>query len=475
MASAVPIASAMAEFVYGLNFKGIPPDVLAASRRHLADSMACVLGASELELPRHLSEYALTQGGSPEATVAGSGQQASAALASLVNGTMVRYLDANDIFEFGRVPDSGHFSDATPAIVALAERGSHSGEELLSCLVASYELQGALAEAFSFMRRGVHPLTQVSWTRPIVASRLIGATTEQAVNACGLSVSTGLVLNTWLKPSQTIPSIKAVAVGTAGQRALECAYLAASGVTAPEDAIETALDRLGPLSSAPSDPGRFGALGRSWTSTRNIMKSFPAQIFTQAAIEAAIALRHQGLRAKRVAKLTLYGHRHVCGGVQGAREAFAPASREAADHSTPFVVATALLHGELTPRQYEGSPWESREVRGLMAKLNLVRKPDRDRAFNEDGVLGVRLDAKMDDGSTLTAEVEQPRGHPDAPLTDAGLQEKLSWLLRDSARTVTAEAVFETCATLSTTSDVRELGRLLAGSGRSIPRHPRSP
>lgn len=453
----------MAEFVYGLNFRGIPPDAVAAARRHLADSMACVLGASELELPRHLREYALAQGGSPEATPAGSSQRAPAALVSLVNGTMVRYLDANDIFEFGRGPDSGHFSDATPAIVALAERGAHSGEELLSCLVASYELQGALAESFSFMRRGVHPLTQVSRTLPIVASRLIGATPDQAVNACGLSGSTGLVLNTWLKPSRTIPTIKAVAVGMAGQRALECAYLAAAGVTAPDDSIETALDRLGPLSNAPSDLPRFERLGESWTTTRNIIKAFPAQIFTQAAIETAIALRRQGLRAERVTKLTLYGHRHVCGGVQGAPEAFAPASREAADHSTPFVVAAALLHGELTPQQYQGAPWESREVRGVMAKLNLIQEPDRDRAFNDDGILGVRLDAELDDGSIVTAEVEQPRGHPDAPLTDAELLKKMSWLLQDGARTVTEEAVFETCATLSTTSDVRELGRLMAG------------
>jgi 2-methylcitrate dehydratase len=457
------IASAMTEFVYGLSFEGIPPDALAAARQHLADSTACMMGASELEAPSRLREYAIAWAGTTEATLVGSGQKAPATLAALVNGTMVRYLDANDMFALASGRDSGHFSDATPAIVALAERGGHSGEELLTCLVASYELQGALAESFSFMRRGVHPLTQVPWTLPIVASRLIGATPAQAVNACGLSVSTGLIFNTWLKPSSTIPTIKAAAVGIAGQQALESAYLAAAGVTAPGDAIETAIDRLSPMSNAQSDLGRFEALGKTWTSTRNIVKAFPAQIFTQAAIETAIALHRQGLRAESVAKLTLYGHRHVCGGVQGAPEAFAPASREAADHSTPFVVATALLHGELTPRHYEGAPWKSPEVRGLMAKLNLIQEPERDRAFNDDGVLGVRLDAELDDGSTITAEVEQPRGHPDAPLTDAGLLNKMGWLLQDSARTVTAETVFETCASLSTTADVRALGRLLAG------------
>ena len=53
-----------------------------------------------------------------------------------------------------------------------------------------------------------------------------------------------MILNTWLKPTGDIPSIKAVAVGLAGQRAVESAELAARGVTAPPDALDFALENL---------------------------------------------------------------------------------------------------------------------------------------------------------------------------------------------------------------------------------------
>ncbi len=251
-------------------------------------------------------------------------------------------------------------------------------------------------------------------------------TPEEAVHACGLSGTTGMVVNTWLKPSERIPSIKSVAVGMASQRAVEAANLAAVGVTAPDDALETALLRLESLADLPFRKHPFARLGHRWTSLRNIIKAYPAQISTQAAIEATIALYHKGIRADRVQKLTLYGHRTVAGGVQGSREAFTPRSREAADHSTSYVVAMALKRGKLTLREYDGGPWETDEVREIMSRIELVVDPERDRAMVQQGVLGVRLVAELEDDSREEVEIHQPKGHPDAPLDEAGLLNKMT-------------------------------------------------
>lgn len=47
-----------------------------------------------------------------------------------------------------------------------------------------------------------------------------------------------------------------------------------------------------------------------------MIKVYPAQINTQAAIEAALGLYRNGLRAGGVHKLIVYGNRNICGGVQ---------------------------------------------------------------------------------------------------------------------------------------------------------------
>jgi 2-methylcitrate dehydratase len=451
------LAQTMTEFAFALRYDSIPAEVKAVARLHLADTLACALGARETATVQALKKHAIAQGGRADATIIGTAEKVPTALAALINGTMVRCLDANDIFVLRRGGASGHFSDGTAALLALAQRYRRSGEELLTCLVASYELQGALAESLNFWDRGLHPLTNVAWVAPIVAARLIGATPAEAVHACGLSVATGTVLNTWIRPAETIPMIKSVAVGLVLQRVIEAAELAALGVTATEDALEVVLTPLKSSRRSRFDPTAVEQLGRRWTMTRNMLKLYPAQINTQAAIDATLRLHQNGIRAEQVRKLILHGHRNVCGGVQGSLQAFAPSSREAADHSTPYVVAMALLRGRLTPCEYEEAPWETVEAKNVMAKIELVIDPARDRAFDIEGVLGVRLVAELNDGRTEEIVVRQPKGHPDAPLSDADLLEKMTWLLQTPAPALKPQRLLDLCHRLSTVDDVAAL------------------
>jgi 2-methylcitrate dehydratase len=369
---------------------------------------------------------------------------------------MVRHLDANDIFVMSRGGASGHFSDGTSVLLALAERHRRSGKELLTCLVASYELQGALAESVDFWRRGLHPVTNVAWVLPIVAARLMGATPAVAAHACGMAAASATVINTWIKPGRAIPLIKSVAAGLASKHALEAAELAALGATASTDALETilALGDFPPRMRFDSAP--VENLGRSWSMPRNMLKLYPAQINTQAAIEAALRLHQRGVRAEHLRKLALHGHQNVAGGVQGSVQAFAPRDRESADHSTPYVMAMALLRSRLTPQEYEGAPWDSAEVKSVMAKIELVVDPHWDSVFAAGGTPGVRLVAELLDRRTEEIIVRRPRGHPDAPLSEAELLEKIGWLLQDRAPALKPRRLLELCDGLSNVDDVEE-------------------
>jgi 2-methylcitrate dehydratase len=446
------LAQTMAEFAFALRYHSIPPQVLAAARRHLADTMVCAVGARDAATIQALRKHAIAQGGRADATIIGTMKKVPAALAALVNGTMVRYLDANDIFVLSRGGASGHFSDGTAGLLALAEQYQRSGEELLTCLVASYELQGALAESLNFWERGFHPLTNVVWVVPILAARLVGATPAEAVHACGLAVATSTVLNTWIRPAETIPTIKSVAVGLVLQRALEAAELAALGLTATNDALEAVIDSL--QAGSRFDPTPIEKLGQHWSMARNMIKLYPAQINTQAAIEASLGLHQRGIRVNQVQKLILHGHRNVCGGVQGSAQAFAPSSQEAADHSTPYLMAMALLRGRLTPREYDGAPWRTAEVKSAMAKIELVIDPERDKAFDNEGILGVKLVAELIDGRSEEFVVHQPKGHPHAPLSDAELLEKMTWVLQAPAPALKPQQLLNLCNRLSTVQDM---------------------
>jgi 2-methylcitrate dehydratase len=451
------LAEIMVDYTFSLRYDSIPTDVLSAARRQLADTLACALGACATPAAQAVKKYAFETAGRAEATILGTDRKVPSGLAALVNGTMVRYLDANDIFVLSRGGPSGHCSDATAALLALAEQNRLNGDELLTGLVASYELQGAWAESFNFWDHGFHALTTAAWVTPIVAARLMGATPKQALHATGFAVATNMVFNTWLRQSHTIPMIKGAAAGLVGERALEAAALARLGVTATEDALESAIGQLAPSGSLELVATRLGQLGHRWTTTQNLVKPYPAQLYTQAAIEAALRLYQLAIRVEGISKLILYGHRNVCAGVQGSPLAFAPASREAADHSTPYVMAMALLRGRLTAREYDDAPWKTTEVRELMAKIQLVEEPERNRSLDLEGKLGVRLIAELIGGGVEEIIVEQPKGHPTAPLTDADLLEKMTWLLEGVASADTAERLLALCLRLSTVDDIKQL------------------
>src|SRR5687767_9741932 len=86
----------MVDFTFGLSYDAIPPEVRDIARRHLADTIACALGATNTTAAFAVRQYAAKNRGVAQATILGTGEKVSAGLAALTNGTMVRYLDAND-------------------------------------------------------------------------------------------------------------------------------------------------------------------------------------------------------------------------------------------------------------------------------------------------------------------------------------------------------------------------------------------
>lgn len=456
-------AELMADYALGLRFAELPAEVVAAAIVAVADTLACAVGALDEPGPAILRDYAREQGGKPAATLVGGQARVPAPLAALVNGALARDLDANDLYATPPGRDTGHFSDAIPAVLAAAEESGASGRDFLTAVVVAYELQAVLAEAYLWMQRGLHSVSQVAWAVPAAAGRLRGLTRDEIVAAIGLAGTTGgLILQSWLRPSTTLPLIKGGAPGFAGQRALEATALAARGFSAPSDALETLFERL----PSEVDAAPFGRLLQRdvFTTPRNMLKRWPAQIYTQAAIQAAVALHPAIGEVDRIAVATLYGHRQVCAGVQGSAAAYTPQTRGAADHSTPFVVAIALRDGDLTPASYAGEPWHDPALLELMRRVDLVIDPTFEEALVEAGRFGCRLVVELLDGQRLEATVHQQNGHPEARLSRDELLAKLRVFVDPKLGPGAAARLLATAEALPESPDVSALLAACAGS-----------
>src|SRR6195256_6480142 len=100
-------------------------------------------------------------------------------------GTMIRWLDFNDTW---LAAEWGHPSDNLGAILAVADFLSRSGKpvtgkDVLTAMIQAHEIQGVLALENSFNRVGLDHVLLVRVASTAVATRLLGGTREQIVNA----------------------------------------------------------------------------------------------------------------------------------------------------------------------------------------------------------------------------------------------------------------------------------------------------
>jgi 2-methylcitrate dehydratase len=458
------LAEMMANYALDLAYDDLPEPVIAAALRAIADTLACAVGAVGEEGPELLRDFAVARASLLESSLIGSDEQINMSLAALVNCSLARDLDANDLYAGTPGRDTGHFSDAIPALLGVTEAIGASGRDFITAVVIAYELQAVLAESYLWMARGLHSVSQVAWALPAAAGRLLRRPHEQIMSAIGLAGTTGgLILQSWLKPSPNLPLIKGGAPGFAARQALDAVELAADGYTAPPDALETLFERL----PSDSDQTPFQHLTRPFTFTtpRNMLKQYPAQIYTQSAAQAAVALHEQIESVDDIAVATVYGHRNVVAGVQGSAGAYRPATRGAADHSTPFVVAVGLRDGDLTPASYEDEPWTDEGLLDLMRRVDLVIDPEFERAFVEEGRFGCRLVVELHDGRRLEQTVSQQKGHPDNPLSRDELLAKMRALTIGNTDETFAARLLDTVAALPAAANVNELVSLLRLNG----------
>ena len=113
------------------------PD-LARERVRFAfiDTAACIVVGSRTETGEKVADYVREQEGRPDAAVLGRQFRAPAAEAALANGAAAHALDYDDI-----VRQLGHPSVVlVPALLAVGERGSCSGADLMRAYAIGFEL-----------------------------------------------------------------------------------------------------------------------------------------------------------------------------------------------------------------------------------------------------------------------------------------------------------------------------------------------
>jgi 2-methylcitrate dehydratase len=411
------ILNHICDYALRLSYRDLPQEVIRRTKYIVMDTVGCALGGAE-STPAKIARAAASEITSAlPSTVLVSGEKTSPDLAAFTNGVMIRYLDFNDTYAGS---PTCHPSDLLAPVLAVVDVRNGDGKDVILGTVLGYEILCGLIEAGANERTGIwDQSTYGVIAAAVAAAKLFGHDKERMANAVSLAVSSHISLEQ-IRRGQ-ISHWKGCALANASRNAVFCAMLAGKGMTGPEEIFE---GKAGFFNSTGIrfEIRPFADSADSFHIMKARLKAFPAGYFSQSAIEAILDLRSQILDLDDIKEIRL--QTFPAGfEVMGSGEAnWHPETRESADHSLPFVMAVALMEGNLEIRHYDQMYYKRSDVRALMQKIK-VRIGAEPVAAWPEVPLNI-VDVEMKSGKVLSTKVAYHLGHFKRLMTDEEQERK---------------------------------------------------
>lgn len=330
--------------------QNIDASALEDARQRVLDTLGICMPALRTDTGMAMRQLARDWGGSPRSTALGESIRVPAPSAALVNGTLAHALDFDDT----HVPSISHPSaSSVAAALAVAEEVHGSGRALLTGVAVGNEITLRLGNAAYdprignsvFFERGLHATSVCGALGSAAAAAIVlGLDAPVIAHAMGIAASMGAGL---LEANRAGGSVKRIHCGWAAHAGVVAAQAARAGVTGPPSVLE---GRFGFFQAYCGDTYDQSALlddlGSTWQFGDCFVKPYPTNVFTHTGIDAALALRADGIRAEDIASVQIGVPSQVLRTIAQPRESkISPESGYHAQFSGPFTFALAMLGG----------------------------------------------------------------------------------------------------------------------------------
>lgn len=440
----------IAQFIADTTYDRLPDAVVKAAKTGILDGVANLLAGSTQPLAATINRYVEQMGGRPDCSVVGRGYKTNAFFAAFANGVFLHCLD----FEIqGAIPTHGTSACLPPAL-ALGEMNAAAGRHLIAAYVIGWELQARLRTATAEANlRGFHPPGIFGPIGAVAASAsVLGLNRDQVRMALGIAASHtgGLTANTGTMVKATHP-------GSAARQGVEAALLASSGFISNDHIVEARQGYLDVLFGNDCDRALLtGDLGTTFQLVQpgfNI-KHYPAQVYMQWPIEAALMLRRQhDFRLEDVDYLEM----EVPAGRSGSSRPN-PASGLDGKFSFEYCTAVAVANGEVNIASFSDDTRFSPPVEALLRKVRV--KPNADIPGDIRRTWAVAR-VRLQDGREFSERCDSYRGAIANPMS----RDEHLGKVRDCARRVLRpddiERTIDMVERLEELDDLRQLTAIL--------------
>lgn len=416
------VTKALAEFSQRISYEDLSTDVIKETKRRLIDTLGCLMSGYEQDATvaaRKLATYYEYDHG---ATIIGTNKKAHVDIATLANGTAIRYLDFNDTY---LSVEPQHPSDTIAPLLALAEARDKSPKDLLTSIAVAYETSVIFCDAASLKNNGWDHVNYITLATVVGGANLLNLSVDQTEQALSLAIVPQAAMRQ--TRNGEISMWKGAAAANAARHAVFALQLAECGMRGPYEPIlgtmgvnYQILDRKLPIDQVVK---QFNAVSSPNRILKTYIKNWAVEYMTQSAIESAISL------SKKINSFDEIEHIHVetfqmaYDILAKDEEKWAPKTRGTADHSLPYITLVALEDGEITLDSFNQERLNNQNTVERLNHMITIEVTDEMNAGYPDGNPN-RITISLKDGEKLTKLVKHPAGHSGNPMSDNQLIEK---------------------------------------------------
>lgn len=459
-------SESIGNFVENLSFKDLPIEVVNKVKTLFLDALGICATSSQKEYAKAIIELINELGGKPESTLFIYGGKAPTVNAVMINSALIHGLDFDDTHAEAIVHPSACI---LPTALAIGEAKGLDGKSVITAAVSGYEtmIRIGLAAKGGFHDRGFHatPICGV-FAAALVAGKLLDLTTFQLQHALGICGSQAAGLQEFLNDGTWV---KRLHPGWAAHGGIISTLLAQKGYTGPYKVFE---GRFGLFKGFFPDERKYALnqidkdLGIKWETLGISIKPYSCCHFVHSFLDCSLYLKNKyKIKNEDIKEIQCIiserGAEIVCKPIDIKRR---PDSIYGAQFSLPFTIATILLKGKLSIKEFSEENLKDPEILKLASKVNYIIDPN----IRNQKYFPGHVKIEMNSGKVYEHAIKEQRGCPENPMSQEEIEKKFKENVEGIIPNDQMQEIIDKVSVLEKLENVSELTNLIIQKRRVL-------
>ena len=401
----------LADFTAHLKYSDLSPATVRKTKQCILDWLGVGIRGSREKPAQILRKVILTAKEDEASVLSGEGLTVNALNAAFCNGANSHTLDFDDLHN----PSIIHIATVViPPAFAVAEKEHKSGKDVLTAVVAGYEVCARVGEA-------VIPESYYFWHTTgtvgaigagTAAAKVLGLNAEQTLHCLGSAGTQAAGLWEFVKEGAMS---KPLHTGKSSYAGVLSAYLAREGFTGATKILEGEKGFCRAMVKVPHLEKLTEGLGLGFKIDDNSFKPYPCCKHSHASIYALQVLQKENkFMTGDVAKVEVLVNSITDSLINNPD----PQTAYGCKFSIQYCDASVLKYGNVGIEQFSAQAMADQETRALMQKISVHQDPEIQQVYDTDpSKLATKVIVTLKDGRKLEKEVDYPKGDPDCPMT----------------------------------------------------------